>query len=105
MNCNLTNEERKTKKARCRSWDCSACNNFYTNCLNEEIIKLNRQLEIAVKALRFYNNHSNWAEIGNLNYGIYIMMLNEKDTTLVDGKIVGGFIAKMALDDLESAGE
>jgi hypothetical protein len=46
MNCNLTNEERKTKKARCRSWDCSACNNFYTNCLNEEIIKLEKENEI-----------------------------------------------------------
>lgn len=87
MNCNLTNEERKTKEARCRSWNCSACNNFYTNCLNEEIIKLNRQLEIAKKAL---------------------MNINVDDSAL-SGKWVSEYelrdIAKQAIEEIESAGE
>lgn len=112
MNCNLTDEERKTQKARCRSWDCSACNNFYSNCLNEELNKqtielekLKKQLEISKEALKFYTNAANWEHDIHPQLGPHVIMLNEKDTTLVDNKIVGGFIAKMALDDLEIAGK
>lgn len=73
--------------------------------LEKENDELKRKFDIAKEALKFYTNAANWEYDIHPQLGPHVIMLNEKDTTLVDNKIVGGFIAKMALDDLEIAGK
>lgn len=78
MDCNLTDKERSEKGARCRSFDCQPCKeysnrkSFYSNVLNEEINRLEKEnkklqgkLKDAVEVIRSIKreNHDDKTQI------------------------------------------